>query len=321
MRIVITNSGKHILQDLSETTHHRVNSYDDSKYNKSTKDNEEIFFEKANKKNPNFKTIKVSNNVNLDIPLIMSKKYNDKNDKYTFEKINSVPDLFSSINETIDKETTKKSRNIKLPVIRTSFPIKYIINPYSYKKLENEVKLKKENLKKVKLTENNFRSEYYDDPVKKFERSVSNEIKVHNKNLIRYLNEDNDISNNFIKQLSHFNDEKFRKLNKICQKIFLFKNKNKNLKNNIKDKLNEDNIKINNTYKNRLNELKKDLEKSKSILSFEYPKYNRKDRYINQHRKAEKDWVRYDTERYFKKSEPPKNSANPKKVLIEIDDD
>ena len=136
-----------------------------------------------------------------------------------------------------------------------------------------------------------------------------------------YLNEDNDISNNFIKQLSHFNDEKFRKLNKICQKIFLFKNKNKNLKNNIKEKLNEDNIKINNTYKNRLNELKKDLEKSKSILSFEYPKYNKKDRYINQYRKAEKDWVRYDTERYFKKSEPPKNSANPKKVLIEIDDD
>ena len=74
----------------------------------------------------------------------MSKKYNDKNDKYTFEKINSVPDLFSSINETIDKETTKKSRNIKLPVIRTSFPIKYIINPYSYKKLENEVKLKED---------------------------------------------------------------------------------------------------------------------------------------------------------------------------------
>ena len=320
MRIVITNSGKHILQDLSETTHHRVNSYDDSKYNKSTKDNEEIFFEKANKKNPNFKTIKVSNNVNLDIPLIMSKKYNDNNNNSS-QKTNSVPDLFYSINETIDKEITNKSRNIKLPVIRTSFPIKYIINPYSYKKLENEVKCKRDNLKRVKLNENNFRSVYYDDPVKKFERSVSSEIKIQNKNLIMYLNEDNDISNNFIKQLSNFNDEKLIKLNKICQKLFLFKNKNQNIQKNIKDKLNEDTVKINNTYKNRLNELKKDLEKSKSILNFQYPKFNKKDRYINQYRKAEKDWIRYDTERYFKKSEPPKNSANPKKILVENDDD
>ena len=320
MRIVVTNSGKYILQDLSEISHHRFNSYDESKYNKSTKDDEEILFENANKKNPNFKSIKVLNHENLDIPFTMSKKYNDKNENY-IPKINSVPDLFTSINETIDKETSKKSRNIKLPVIRTSFPIKYIINPYSYKKLENEVKVKKDNLKRVKLTENNFRSEYCEDPVKKFERSVSSEIKIQNKNLIMYLNEDNNITNTFIKQLSHFNDEKLKKLNKICQKVFLFKNKNQNLKNNIKDKLNEDTIKINNSYKNRLKELKKDLEKSKSILSFEYPKYNKKDRYINQYRKAEKDWVRYDTERYFKKSDPPKNSANPKKVIIEMDDD
>ena len=320
MRIVITNSGKHILQDLSETTHHRVNSYDDSKYNKSSKDDEAIFFEKANKKNPNFKTIKVLNHENLDIPFLMSKKYNDNNNNSS-QKTNSVPDLFYSINETIDKEITNKSRNIKLPVIRTSFPIKYIINPYSYKKLENEVKCKRDNLKRVKLNENNFRSEYYDDPVKKFERSVSSEIKIQNKNLIMYLNKDNDISNNFIKQLSNFNDEKLIKLNKICQKVFLFKNKNQNIQKNIKDKLNEDTVKINNTYKNRLNELKKDLEKSKSILNFQYPKFNKKDRYINQYRKAEKDWIRYDTERYFKKSEPPKNSANPKKILVENDDD
>ena len=320
MRIVITNSGKYILQDLSEPSHHRFNSYDDSKYNKSSKDDEAIFFEKANKKNPNFKTIKVLNHENLDIPFLMSKKYNDNNNNSS-QKTNSVPDLFYSINETIDKEITNKSRNIKLPVIRTSFPIKYIINPYSYKKLENEVKCKRENLKRVKLNENNFRSVYYDDPVKKFERSVSSEIKIQNKNLIMYLNEDNDISNNFIKQLSNFNDEKLIKLNKICQKLFLFKNKNQNIQKNIKDKLNEDTVKINNTYKNRLNELKKDLEKSKSILNFQYPKFNKKDRYINQYRKAEKDWIRYDTERYFKKSEPPKNSANPKKILVENDDD
>ena len=320
MRIVITNSGKYILQDLSEPSHHRFNSYDDSKYNKSSKDDEAIFFEKANKKNPNFKTIKVLNHENLDIPFLMSKKYNDNNNNSS-QKTNSVPDLFYSINETIDKEITNKSRNIKLPVIRTSFPIKYIINPYSYKKLENEVKCKRDNLKRVKLNENNFRSVYYDDPVKKFERSVSSEIKIQNKNLIMYLNEDNNITNTFIKQLSHFNDEKLKKLNKICQKVFLFKNKNQNLKKNIKDKLNEDTIKINNTYKNRLNELKKDLEKSKSILSFEYPKFNKKDRYINQYRKAERDWIRFDTERYFKKSDPPKNSANPKKVIIEMDDD
>ncbi len=320
MRIVITNSGKYILQDLSEPSHHRFNSYDDSKYNKSSKDDEAIFFEKANKKNPNFKTIKVLNHENLDIPFLMSKKYNDNNNNSS-QKTNSVPDLFYSINETIDKEITNKSRNIKLPVIRTSFPIKYIINPYSYKKLENEVKCKRDNLKRVKLNENNFRSVYYDDPVKKFERSVSSEIKIQNKNLIMYLNEDNDISNNFIKQLSNFNDEKLIKLNKICQKLFLFKNKNQNIQKNIKDKLNEDTVKINNTYKNRLNELKKDLEKSKSILNFQYPKFNKKDRYINQYRKAEKDWIRYDTERYFKKSEPPKNSANPKKILVENDDD
>ena len=320
MRIVITNSGKYILQDLSEPSHHRFNSYDDSKYNKSSKDDEAIFFEKANKKNPNFKTIKVLNHEYLDIPFLMSKKYNDNNNNSS-QKTNSVPDLFYSINETIDKEITNKSRNIKLPVIRTSFPIKYIINPYSYKKLENEVKCKRDNLKRVKLNENNFRSEYYDDPVKKFERSVSSEIKIQNKNLIMYLNEDNDISNNFIKQLSNFNDEKLIKLNKICQKLFLFKNKNQNIQKNIKDKLNEDTVKINNTYKNRLNELKKDLEKSKSILNFQYPKFNKKDRYINQYRKAEKDWIRYDTERYFKKSEPPKNSANPKKILVENDDD
>ena len=322
MRIIITNSGKNILKELSEFSHRRVNSYDDSKYNKSIKDEEEIFFEKANSKNPNFKTIKVTNQKNLNIPPSMVKKYKKKeyNENEMFQNIKSVPNIFTTINKSIDNNTMSSNNNI-LPIIRTSFPIKYIINPNSYKKLENEVKIQKENLKKTLLTENNFRSVYFEDPIKKFEKSTSSEIKINHRNLIQYLNEDNNITTNYIKELSKFNNNKFIKLNKICQKIFLFKEKDKIIKKHIKEKINQENHNTNKFCKNRLNELKKDLEKSKSILNYEFPKYNKRDRYINEYRNAEKDWIKYNTQRYFSKNSPPKNSANPKQLNINIEEE
>ncbi len=238
-------------------------------------------------------------------------KIKNENEEETLKSLNSseqlLPDILSNINKSIENDTKISSSNSQLPIIKNSYPIKYIISPKSYQKLSNDVKLQKQLLKRgKKLTEDNFRSVVYEDPQKIFDKNSSFEINTLNRNLIMYLNTDETISNSYIAKLNKYNKEKIKKLNKICQNAFYYKEQEKIINKLIKKKLRSDIIHINDSYKEQLDEMKNDLEKSKSVLkNGELPKFDNRERYLNQIFRAERDWSRFNTARFYKKSNPP----------------
>ena len=316
MRIVLTKNGVNIIKEIDDVPRRRNRTYDSSYSSVRTRSNvkeDSNPFDNLNKKNSNYKEITLTEK-KLKIPFEMEEKYikiKNENEEETLKSLNSseqlLPDILSNINKSIENDSKVSSSNTQLPIIKNSYPIKYIISPKSYQKLSNDVKLKKQLLKRgTKLTEDNFRSVVYEDPQKIFDKNSSFEINTLNRNLIMYLNTDETISNSYIAKLNKYNKEKIKKLNKICQNAFYYKEQEKIINKLIKKKLRSDIIHINDSYKEQLDEMKNDLEKSKSVLkNGELPKFDNRERYLNQIIKAERDWSRFNTARFYKKSNPP----------------
>ena len=316
MRIVLTKNGVNIIKEIDDVPRRRNRTYDSSYSSVRTRSNvkeDSNPFDNLNKKNSNYKEITLTEK-KLKIPFEMEEKYikiKNENEEETLKSLNSseqlLPDILSNINKSIENDSKVSSSNTQLPIIKNSYPIKYIISPKSYQKLSNDVKLKKQLLKRgKKLTEDNFRSVVYEDPQKIFDKNSSFEINTLNRNLIMYLNTDETISNSYIAKLNKYNKEKIKKLNKICQNAFYYKEQEKIINKLIKKKLRSDIIHINDSYKEQLDEMKNDLEKSKSVLkNGELPKFDNRERYLNQIIKAERDWSRFNTARFYKKSNPP----------------
>jgi hypothetical protein len=316
MRIVLTKNGVNIIKEIDDVPRRRNRTYDSSYSSVRTRSNvkeDSNPFDNLNKKNSNYKEITLTEK-KLKIPFEMEEKYikiKNENEEETLKSLNSseqlLPDILSNINKSIENDSKVSSSNTQLPIIKNSYPIKYIISPKSYQKLSNDVKLQKQLLKRgKKLTEDNFRSVVYEDPQKIFDKNSSFEINTLNRNLIMYLNTDETISNSYIAKLNKYNKEKIKKLNKICQNAFYYKEQEKIINKLIKKKLRSDIIHINDSYKEQLDEMKNDLEKSKSVLkNGELPKFDNRERYLNQIFRAERDWSRFNTARFYKKSNPP----------------
>ena len=316
MRIVLTKNGVNIIKEIDDVPRRRNKTYDSSYSSLRTRSEvkeDSNPFDNLNKKDSNYKEITLTEK-KLKIPFEMEEKYTkfkNENEENTLKSLNSseqlLPDILSNINKSIENDSKVSSSNTQLPIIKNSYPIKYIISPKSYQKLSNDVKLKKQLLKRgTKLTEDNFRSVVYEDPQKIFDKNSSFEINTLNRNLIMYLNTDETISNSYIAKLNKYNKEKIKKLNKICQNAFYYKEQEKMINKLIKKKLRSDIIHINDSYKEQLDEMKNDLEKSKSVLkNGELPKFDNRERYLNQIFRAERDWSRFNTARFYKKSNPP----------------
>ena len=316
MRIVLTKNGVNIIKEIDDVPRRRNKTYDSSYSSLRTRSEvkeDSNPFDNLNKKDSNYKEITLTEK-KLKIPFEMEEKYTkfkNENEENTLKSLNSseqlLPDILSNINKSIENDTKISSSNTQLPIIKNSYPIKYIISPKSYQKLSNDVKLQKQLLKRgKKLTEDNFRSVVYEDPQKIFDKNSSFEINTLNRNLIMYLNTDETISNSYIAKLNKYNKEKIKKLNKICQNAFYYKEQEKIINKLIKKKLRSDIIHINDSYKEQLDEMKNDLEKSKSVLkNGELPKFDNRERYLNQIFRAERDWSRFNTARFYKKSNPP----------------
>ena len=316
MRIVLTKNGVNIIKEIDDVPRRRNKTYDSSYSSLRTRSEvkeDSNPFDNLNKKDSNYKEITLTEK-KLKIPFEMEEKYTkfkNENEENTLKSLNSseqlLPDILSNINKSIENDTKISSSNSQLPIIKNSYPIKYIISPKSYQKLSNDVKLKKQLLKRgTKLTEDNFRSVVYEDPQKIFDKNSSFEINTLNRNLIMYLNTDETISNSYIAKLNKYNKEKKKKLNKICQNAFYYKEQEKMINKLIKKKLRSDIIHINDIYKEQLDEMKNDLEKSKVVFkNGELPKFDNRERYLNQIIKAERDWSRFNTARFYKKSNPP----------------
>jgi len=192
-----------------------------------------------------------------------------------------------------------------------SYPLKYILNSNSLNNIKKEVNLREYLLKKGKrLTEDNFRSIVVPDPKLTLETSLKNEIKTENTNLITYLNNSNDIKCPFVERLSKYDDEHIKKLNKISQKNIFLKGQEKVIKEMIQNKLKGQIRRSGEEYKEELEDMKEKLNQYEGIVkSEEKKKIDKRERYLNQYREAEKYWVKSNALRFYKKSDPPKNSA------------
>ena len=119
-----------------------------------------------------------------------------------------------------------------------------------------------------------------------------------------YLNSDDTISNKYMEKLNKYNEERIKKLNKICQSAFYYRDQGAVIEKFIKQKLRSDAVQTSEYYKEKLEEMKNNLEKSKDYIR-EFPQFNKRERYAAQIKQAELDWVKYDTARLYKKSNPP----------------
>ena len=148
MRIVVTQKGTSIIKELEiEDKFNPKKNISESPISSnisSSKTEESNPFLKINKKGDNYKEITIQE-TKLKIPPIMEEKYSKTENPNSQFNNEVIPDVFLSINNTMNS-----SSNSKLPIIRNSFPLKYIIKPESYKKLEKYVKIKIESLKKKK---------------------------------------------------------------------------------------------------------------------------------------------------------------------------
>ena len=160
------------------------------------------------------------------------------------------------------------------------------------------------------MTEDNFRSKVVPNPLLNLEEALKNEIQTENVNLISYLNKSKDIKFPFVERLSSHDNEKIKRLNKISQKTMLIKDQEKVIINKIRSKLKGVFRQSSEEYKKGLETLRDKLNRYESIIKEEEKKkINKRDRYLNHYNEAEKDWVKSNALRFYKKSDPPKNSA------------
>jgi hypothetical protein len=243
-----------------------------------------------------------------NISSLQTMKSRDKDDEFNRRKTFEDNLIYSP---NVNTEAGRYTTNFNLPKLLPSYPLKYILNSNSLNNIKKEVKLREYLLKKgKKLTEDNFRSIVLPDPKLTLETSLKNEIKTENTNLITYLNNSNDIKCPFVERLSKYDDQHIKKLNKISQKNIFLKGQEKVIKEMIQNKLKGQLRRSGEEYKEELENMKGKLSQYEEIVkSDEKKKIDKRERYLSQYREAEKYWVKSNALRFYKKSDPPKNSA------------
>ena len=243
-----------------------------------------------------------------NITSLQTMQSRDRDDDFNKRKTYEDKLIYPS---NVNTEAGRYTTNFNLPKLLPSYPLKYILNSNSLNNIKKEVKLREYLLKKgKKVTEDNFRSVVVPDPKLTLEISLKNEIKTENTNLITYLNNSNDIKCPFVERLSKYDDEHIKKLNKISQKNIFLKGQEKVIKEIIQNKLKGQLRRSGEEYKEELEDMKEKLSQYEEIVkSDEKKKVDKRERYLNHYREAEKDWVKSNALRFYKKSDPPKNSA------------
>ena len=224
----------------------------------------------------------------------------------------SIEDNTSSLMLNTDQnELGRYTASFSLPKILPAYPLKYIINPYSIRNIKKEVQIKEYELKKgKKLTEDDFRSKVVPNPRYNLELSLKNEIKTENTNLITYLNKSKDIKVPFVERLSTYDNDQIKRLNKISQKTMFIKGQENVIKKKIQNKIKEQYRLSSEEYKEGLETLKEKLHRYEDIVKIEEKKkIDKRERYLQKYSEAEKYWVKSNALRFYKKSDPPKNSA------------
>jgi len=264
------------------------------------------------------------NNIIPDILLSINNSIDNEylnKSKSSMKRTKTINDIVNDMDNSKQKDdyknimTINNEKKIMLPKIRKSFPLKYIISKDSYNRLNKEMnKLEKDSTIEKKLFPNNnnyFIKNNWEILKKNVDLSLNNKINSKNVNLIEYLNKDKNISNIYLQQFYMFDKDKINKLEAISKKILYKKKIEEQFNQNIKNKLKTNLEDLNNQFKQSLNNINDKLSECEGIIKKDEDKFvpNDKNRYLDQFMDAEKNWEKYNLERYYKKSSSPKRSA------------
>ena len=282
----------------------------------------------------NIKKINLKNRRKLKLPKLLEDKYLIYDTFETDNRKKFIPNILVSINDSIDNDILNKKnmKSIKtsseltvnnternnneesnLPMIRKTFPLKYIIGKDSVERINKEMTLyeKSCDLEKKIFPTNYLIKKNWEQSKRDVDKSLNNEINSNNINLIEYLNKDKNISNVFLQQFSKFNNERINKLEHLSKKILHRKEQDKQISKTIKTKIKTNLMNININFRRSLDNMSNELNKYDIIINKNKDKFvsSEKNRYFEQFLEAEKNWDKYNLLRFYKKSSSPRRSA------------
>jgi hypothetical protein len=332
----IEQQTKKILNQTNKVRSNSTSSHKSPKSPKSPRSSKNVSITKNNNKGKNFKNeslrssqvkydqesgvINEDNLLNakkidikqkrLPIPKNLTEKYNSDNrigyilpDLTITKKIN--PSNLWMMNSKNMGYSYKN--NLTTPFEKPNeYTFRDIINENAYFNLKTKLKREKKNKDSLsRIDETKFRSVYGElDRNAKLEDILDKTINANKITLIKYINQKEKISDNFLNKISESDNDKIIKANKVCQIVFFDKEKNQQLqeriKENIIDKKNKDMIE----YKINIEKMGENLKDFSSIIKdYNNNNKNRLSKYRDIHQDTiNKYWKRYNVENMMNKT-------------------
>jgi hypothetical protein len=293
MRIVITQLGDEILKKLTEEEKSRKTKLDDeARFKKLT---ELKAIAQANESKMNVSGLDSQKEIRIkyarNLPKVIAEKYNNDNKPTA---------LLPQLNITRKRAETSASDDPAMGwTARLNFQVRDIVQERSLSQLKNKIlndnRVKEKN---SRIDHSNFRTVYQEkNYLQKLEAKLDKEITPDKINLIKYLNQKENLSEVMINKIANFDDEKSNKLNKICQIVFHKQNDDTIFQNMIKKALTVHKNREKVEYRNKLETLGDNIKDLDSVLK-KYPKqeFNR-EKYKDIHNDMLKTWKRNHSDR------------------------
>jgi hypothetical protein len=248
-----------------------------------------------------FRTINIKHK-KITVPKNISEKYNNDHQDGSGRLL---PNVYLSLNNDNSKSSafsSIKNHTEDTSLNKIQYSLKDLIKKDTLKNMTTQMKQEREMKNKLSdINENNFRSPYKEkDFMREIKEKMEKKVSLDKVNLIHYITHKSKISENFVKQLSTFNEERMNKLNKICQiinhreeKQHLFENEIKNIIQGQLQAETED-------YKKQLARMSGDLHGIDELLKKNKKFDDKRERYVYIHRDIKnKFWDKYGVERLY----------------------
>ena len=188
--------------------------------------------------------------------------------------------------------------------IRNKFTFKDVLNDRTYMDLKNKlIKDKKIKDSLSRIDETKFRTIYGEKSnVEKLEDMLTKNINPDRINLIKYLNQKNDVSDVLIKRLTEYSEDKINKVNKICQIVFFNEERGHIYKEKIEERMVTNQNREKTEYKTSIETMGNSMKGISNILK-DYEKIsNKREKYRDIHNDVvNKFWRKYNVHRFEKK--------------------
>jgi hypothetical protein len=243
----------------------------------------------------------------LNIPKNVTERYNltsdSKNNSLT--KILPMPVMIKKDLETFDQTNYGGTLNSTSPHSRNKFTLKEVLDENSVKLLKtNYIQDKRMKDKLSRVDEMKFRSNYESKNfLEKLDEKLSRKINPDRINLIRYLNEKDQVSEVLIKKIADYDEEQINKINKICQIVLHNNERSKLFKDIIQEKLTALKNREKIEYKSYIENMGKNMQGFSSVLQNYEKKVNNKEKYRDIHNDIVKNhWQKHNVDRIARRT-------------------